>query len=729
MGVYTRPYLILKDPEGNIVGSYEFEHQALKAAKLQFAGTYTLERPSGSFIGGSGLPVVVPVAPAPPSTLVATAFSSTVITLAWADNSDDETGFVIERSLDGSTGWTVLYTTGALATTYSDVNLTPETIYYYRVNAINAAGGSTYTLVDSATTLATAVDTPPSTDIPALTRTEIESEFEIMAQDAGGWTIWTPNTTTSVYYIDAVNGDDATATPYAYNAFADMKNPTMAGLVTYKTYYGAMLDGGDGDNWYLMRGGQEHSNLTRVHMPSGTSRTQRVVWAGYDITASGMPIISEWRWGQTRIWGVSANISIIGIDFRNNRLDPDHADFIGWGNSVDDDTGGIRVYSPTDGVNHWLVEGCIFRQVKLNSGSPTTREVMIRRNTFLTNFSELEHRQGFYHGTGSVLVEDNIFDHSGWYQQEGIGGPNEGQATVFNHCTYIPVVTICLMRNNIFSRPSSIGTKFTADGKDGVNTVKESLVLLENNLYYDCEFAISLGGNTTYQNGHRFRDIYILNNAIVNGGDSQPTGRSLGWSIQAHDWDTGVVSGNVITGSDNDAVNNVFAWYVTGTITDVSVNNNVVYNLGNVADTTGKMIFFDEDYLSSMTNVSHDNNWIQQPNAGSEMLEDNTASGVTHTGNTFFASNSDESTWFRGVTSNYADFAAWNATTDGSNVYSQVTFTDATRTVQTYMGSIGGTATKQGFIDAIRGQSIYNWNDQLTGHVISDYIRAGFTPV
>jgi hypothetical protein len=90
--------------------------------------------------------------PATPSNLVATPVSSSQINLAWSDNSNDESGFVIESSLDGVNGWTALVTTAANVTSFSDTGLDAETAYYYRVKAIKASVASAYSNIASATT-------------------------------------------------------------------------------------------------------------------------------------------------------------------------------------------------------------------------------------------------------------------------------------------------------------------------------------------------------------------------------------------------------------------------------------------------------------------------------------------------------------------------------------------------------------------------------------------------
>ncbi|MFM2207641.1 MAG: hypothetical protein RL213_1616 [Bacteroidota bacterium] len=86
-----------------------------------------------------------------PTNLAATAPSSTSIQLAWTDNSSNETGFNIERSPDGM-HFSPLASVGANVVTYSDNTLSASTTYYYRVNAFNAGGNSTFSNVASATT-------------------------------------------------------------------------------------------------------------------------------------------------------------------------------------------------------------------------------------------------------------------------------------------------------------------------------------------------------------------------------------------------------------------------------------------------------------------------------------------------------------------------------------------------------------------------------------------------
>jgi fibronectin type 3 domain-containing protein len=90
--------------------------------------------------------------PAAPSNLSATAVSQTQINLSWTDNSSNEDGFKIERSPDGTSGWTQIATVGANTTTYSNTSLACNTTYHYRVRAYEGSDNSGYSNTDSATT-------------------------------------------------------------------------------------------------------------------------------------------------------------------------------------------------------------------------------------------------------------------------------------------------------------------------------------------------------------------------------------------------------------------------------------------------------------------------------------------------------------------------------------------------------------------------------------------------
>ena len=89
--------------------------------------------------------------PAAPEALSAFAVSQSEIELSWTDRSGDETGFVVERSTDG-TAWTQAAITGTDVTSLVDGGLAPLTTYRYRVRARNVVGVSPPSNIATATT-------------------------------------------------------------------------------------------------------------------------------------------------------------------------------------------------------------------------------------------------------------------------------------------------------------------------------------------------------------------------------------------------------------------------------------------------------------------------------------------------------------------------------------------------------------------------------------------------
>jgi len=104
-------------------------------------GTSYIAIPNSAFIQSVPAPGNLP---ASPSALTATTVSAKKIVLGWIDNSSDETGFEIYRSLTPADGYSIVSTVGANVTSYSDSTLDPSTTYYYRLRSINANGGSDY---------------------------------------------------------------------------------------------------------------------------------------------------------------------------------------------------------------------------------------------------------------------------------------------------------------------------------------------------------------------------------------------------------------------------------------------------------------------------------------------------------------------------------------------------------------------------------------------------------
>ena len=76
--------------------------------------------------------------------------SASQVSLAWNDNSTNETAFKIERALS-NLAFVQVGTVGANVSTYVDTTVSPATAYWYRVRASNASGDSSYSNVITVT--------------------------------------------------------------------------------------------------------------------------------------------------------------------------------------------------------------------------------------------------------------------------------------------------------------------------------------------------------------------------------------------------------------------------------------------------------------------------------------------------------------------------------------------------------------------------------------------------
>lgn len=118
----------------------------------------------------------VALPPNAPDGLTALAVSTTQINLKWNDRSDNETNFVIERSIGNNTHYEIIADVNANDTTFESTGLTANQTYFYRVRAANEDGNSAYSNEASATTLSTGVAPNAPSDLygRVLSQTSIE---------------------------------------------------------------------------------------------------------------------------------------------------------------------------------------------------------------------------------------------------------------------------------------------------------------------------------------------------------------------------------------------------------------------------------------------------------------------------------------------------------------------------------------------------------------------------
>jgi hypothetical protein len=138
--------------DGKNVLAVEVHQANLTSSDLIFDAELTGTSSIGDVTPPPPDPEPTPTAPTAPASLTATAVSSSRVDLAWADRSDDESGFKIERASAGSSSFQQVGTVTAGVTRYSDTGVAAGAAYVYRVRAYNAAGSSAYTATAPATT-------------------------------------------------------------------------------------------------------------------------------------------------------------------------------------------------------------------------------------------------------------------------------------------------------------------------------------------------------------------------------------------------------------------------------------------------------------------------------------------------------------------------------------------------------------------------------------------------
>ena len=125
----------------------------------------------------------------PPNNLAASVISYDEVHLTWADNSDNETGFVIERSLTSSMGFTEIHTAGAGVVEYYDQTVDPGTTYYYRIKAVNATHSSAYSLEVNVTTDPFTIVGPSNLEVSAVSPVEIEITWTDESDNESGFVL------------------------------------------------------------------------------------------------------------------------------------------------------------------------------------------------------------------------------------------------------------------------------------------------------------------------------------------------------------------------------------------------------------------------------------------------------------------------------------------------------------------------------------------------------------
>jgi hypothetical protein len=129
--------------------------------------------------------------PISPADVITRAISSSRIEIVWADRSDDESGFKIERKAGSGGAWAGIATAGPNAGLYVAAGQADETRYYFRVKAFNAQGSSSFFNETNVLTLAApsgllaAAASPARISLDWSDNSSYESGYEIWRRVSG----------------------------------------------------------------------------------------------------------------------------------------------------------------------------------------------------------------------------------------------------------------------------------------------------------------------------------------------------------------------------------------------------------------------------------------------------------------------------------------------------------------------------------------------------------------
>jgi hypothetical protein len=277
------------------------------------------------------MPNAPPSAPASPTGLSASQAAS-AINLAWSDQSNNETGFKIERRPAIGVIWSALVTLGANVTTYSDTQVASATGYVYRVRAYNGIGPSNYSNEAAATSA------PPGAP-GAFTLTSDPPIWDSTSPPGPAVTLrWTAASGATSYEVfrDGLLVYPTTSTPFTGRAFTNEVGLTPGGSHSFQIFA-------------VNAGGRTSSNSLALVMPNAPTGDAFITGITPS-TIAGVPLPDRVRvevTGRDFRPGIRAYVSYSGQS--NILLDATHTE------RISDTQVALRIATSTE-ADTWTVQ-------------------------------------------------------------------------------------------------------------------------------------------------------------------------------------------------------------------------------------------------------------------------------------------------------------------------------------------------------------------------------------
>jgi hypothetical protein len=370
--------------------------------------------------------------------------------------------------------------------------------------------------------------------------------------------------------------------------------------------------------------------------------------------------------------------------------------------------------------NNLLIEDCMFESYETNliiqayPAPARHNNFQLRRNVIVDAYNTGSGTVGhglYMYGVDGALIEENVFDHNGW--NEAI----PGTASIFRHTMYLQNGNSgVIVRRNIIANGASHGVQLRSGG------------IVEDNLFVRSSIALLVGGgNNPAAAGVQAE---IKGNVIVEGKNIDAA-NVRGWGMEFSNISAASIHHNVIANMGAglfpmpisiDALKDGDTTPAVG-VHDADFNRNIIYNWGGTVQIKGN--------VTRLTNLQFSDNQLQKTSDTDALLSlDNSSylAAINSSANHLFSSATPSNAWVYITGIGNQSMSQWLALiNDTTSSATTISYPDAARSVASYHGTLGGTATYDAFIQQARLQSKDHWRPEYLASAVNNYIRAGFS--
>lgn len=625
-----------------------------------------------------------PTVPAAPSSLAVLDNTDGTANLTWADNSDNETGFQIERTPAFASAQTV----GSNITTMVDAPGAGD--FMYRLRAINGGGNSSWTSWVSVSV----TDVPPGggTGGTGGTGTGGTGGSGGGGGTETGWTTYAIASDARAVYVSSSAGNNANA--------GTISAPVRSLAAGY-----ALLRDGYPDHMLLKRGDTWDEALPSWKK-SGRSATEPIVVEAYGDESIDRPLLRTGSAsGFRREPGGGAAASINNVAIMNVYF---------WANTAGN--GGDVGFWWLGGGQNVRVEDCMFQDysfgMTLQGYTGTLTNFTLHRNVIVDSHSSGSHAEGIYATQyNGMTVTENILDKNGW-KAGTAATPN-----MFNHNAYFDMIGDNLtFSRNIVSDGSSHGVQLRP------GATAEDNLFMKNPIGMQIGFGgLDAGADTDPSHPQM---AYVRRNVFLMGRDIDAN-NPRGWAIIAEWLRGGEIVDNIAVGGGGNyrkdlIISDTGGGSSNGGVQNVSIARNIWQNWGGDIDVNGNS--------SELRNVTFTGNIVNDSASISPLFNHNFAAssaGFTGGNNVYYTGAGQNG--FADVAGSSKSLTQWkSAIGDTTSTFAASTFPNANASITGYMTSASITGTYDSFMARARQQRKGNWDVKYQADTIGAWFRTQF---